>query len=453
MLRRQFLVSLAAATTARPQTGRPPNILLLIFDKCRADALGCYGRTTARTTNLDQLAASGVRFDHAYTPQALCGPARASMLTGLYPHAHGLRRNVYPTPAGRSNTNYLDPVPDPFRDSRFHLWNNFVYYLNNAGYATGCVGKWHLGPANPGFFDTFKAFNSLLRHWVGEPHHSAYRPDVETEDGIRFIEANAARPWFLQQSYYAPHEPLDPPTEWAARFDGTEHADYHATIANLDWNVGRIVETLRGRGLLDNTLILFTADHGRTWIDRPGSSEGIALSYEEVSRVPLILHYPARLPRGKAWNSGVSLASLAPTFLEAAGISLKQGLGGDDMTPTMHAGSLFDTLAAADRWDQPVILQNIPQRGIDGSYFDERAIRTARHKLILRKFDVRPEFRPGELYDLQSDPGESANLYASQPKLVAELATRLETWATETRDETAVELARHARRQAVKPAA
>ena len=444
MRRRHFLASLAVATTARPQAERLPNVLLLLFDKCRADALGCYGYSDAGTPNLDQLAASGIRFDHAYTPQALCGPARASMLTGLYPHAHGLRRNVYPAPAGRTNTNFPDPIVDPFREPRFRLWDNFVYHLNNAGYATGCIGKWHLGPANPGFFDTFKAFNSLLRHWVGEPHHSAYRPDIETDEGIRFIEANANRPWFLYQSYYAPHEPLDPPKQWASKFANKEHADYHATIANLDWNTGRILETLRRRNLLDNTLIIFTADHGRTWIDRPGSAEGIALSYEEVARVPLILRYPSRLPQGKVWRSGVNLAALAPTILDASGISLTQGLPGGDLTPTLHATSLFRTVTGSDTWDQPVILENIPQRAIDGSYFDERAIRTARHKLILRKYDLRPELRPGELYDLEADPQESANLYSKQPKLVADLANRLETWARQTRDDTALELAHYA---------
>ena len=81
-----------------PQAHRPPNVLLLLFDKCRTDFVGAYGGRDAQTPNLDQLASSGILFEHAYTPQALCGPARASMLTGLYPHAHGVRRNVYPAP-------------------------------------------------------------------------------------------------------------------------------------------------------------------------------------------------------------------------------------------------------------------------------------------------------------------------------------------------------------------
>lgn len=444
MRRRLFLSSLAAAPAVRPQTPRPPNVLLIIYDKCRADAIGTYGNTGALTPNLDQLAASGVRFDRAFTPQALCGPARASMLTGLAPHSHGLTHNVYPSPAGKTHTNFPDPIPDPFRGARFRLWDNIVYQLNNAGYATGCVGKWHLGPGNPGFFDTFKAFNSLLRHWVGQPHKSAYRPDVETDEGIRFIEANADRPWFLYQSYYAPHEPLDPPAEWAAKFAGKEHADYHATIANLDWNTGRILETLRRRNLLDNTLVIFTSDHGRTWLNRPGAAEGIALSYEEVARVPLIMRFPPRLPRPTVWRSGVDLTALAPTILDACNISIAQGVRDNNLTPVMHASSLFREMEQPDAWRRPIFLENVPQRAIDGSFFDERAIRTARHKLILRKFDAVPEFRPGELYDLDADPGEAKDLYSQQPQLVASLAAQMETWARATRDDIALELARYA---------
>lgn len=416
---------------------------MLVYDKCRADAIGCYTGAEDRTPNLNAFAVSGTRFDHAYTPQALCAPARASMLTGLYPHAHGVTRNVYPGPASNSHTNFPTPVIDPFRDPKFRLWDNVVFHLSNAGYATGCVGKWHLGPTNPGFFDTFKGFNSLLRHWIGEPHRSLYRPDVETDEGIRFIEHNADRPWFLYQSYYAPHEPLDPPKEWASKFKDAPDSDYHATIANLDWNAGRIFDALRRRNLLDNTLVVFTSDHGRTSSNRPGKVEqGIALSYEEVARVPLIMRYPARLPQPKIWRSGVNLAALAPTILDAANVSLTRGLPGQDQTPGLHATSLFRTLSGADTWTEPIIIENIPQGTIDGSYFQERAIRTARHKLILRKYDMSPEFRNGELYDLEADPGESMNIYAKEPRLVATLAGQLESWSRQTQDNIGVELAR-----------
>ncbi|MBL8216950.1 MAG: sulfatase-like hydrolase/transferase [Bryobacterales bacterium] len=437
----------AAACQAQQQSagGDPPNVLLIIFDKCRTDAIGTYARRDDLTPRLDRMAAQGVTFVNAFTPQALCGPARASILTGKYPHAHGLRRNVYPAAAGKLNTNYQDPIPDPFRDPRFNLWDNFVFFLSNAGYATGAIGKWHLGPGNPGFFDTFHSFNSLLRHWIGEPHQSRYRPDVQTDDAIRFMEQHRGRPWFLQQSFYAPHEPLDPPKQWMAKFAGREHADYHATVANLDWNVGRMLDSLEKTGQLENTLVIFTADHGRTWIDRPGSAESIALSYEEVAKVPLILRYPKALGQGKRWNAGVTTADIMPTVLEACGVTLAQGAHGTGLTPVIQSRSLISEVKGGqDRWTRPIIIENIPQKGIDGSYYDERAVRTERYKLILRKFEVRPELRAGELYDLQADPGEAKNLWSAEKARARELVGILEKWGVDTNDALALELTRGA---------
>jgi len=447
MQRRQFLTSLPAAALAQPQSAsRPPNILLILFDKCRTDAIGAYREREVHTPHLDALATDGVLFRHAYTPQALCGPARASILTGKYPHAHGLRRNVYFFRPGAINTNYQDLIPDPFRDPRFRLWENFVYYLNNAGYTNGSIGKWHLGPGNPGLFDFFKSFNSNLRHWIGEPHKSRYRPDVHADDAIHFIEQTGSRPWFLHLSFYAPHEPLDPPKEWLAKHAGRDHADYYATVSNLDWNVGRVLDTLRRRNLLDDTLVIFTADHGRPWVPRPGSAEGIAIAYEDTIRVPLFLRYPRMLPRGKTWNSGVITADLMPTILEAANITLVQGLV-NELTPTLHARSLITEVRKGDdRWTRPIVVQNIPQAGIHESYYDERVLRTERHKLILRKFDVRPDLRPGELYDLQTDPGETTNLYQKRMELVRELAGQLQQWGVTHQDELSVELGRWAAR-------
>src|SRR5207253_51189 len=139
----------------------------------------------------------GVRFNNCYTPQALCGPARASIITGAYPHVHGVRKNVYPMdPPQQRHSTFSDPIPDPFADSRFRLWNNFPYLLNAGGYETAQIGKWHLGPRNPGFFDTWKGYNSLLPHWIGTPHASAYRPDVQTAQGLEFIDKNAGHRFF-----------------------------------------------------------------------------------------------------------------------------------------------------------------------------------------------------------------------------------------------------------------
>jgi arylsulfatase A-like enzyme len=439
MRRRDFLATTAAAALA--QTEPAPNIVFLIFDKCRTDALGAYGRKDVHTPNLDWIASTGVRFANCFTPQALCGPARASILTGLYPHAHGLRRNVYPFRAGALNSNYPDPIVDPFRDSRFRLWENFPFYLHNAGYETAHIGKWHLGPGNPGFFDTWKSFNSTLTHWIGEPHQSDYRPDVHTTQGIDFLERNASRRFFLYLSYYAPHEPDDPPKQFLEHYRGknVEHEAYYASVSNLDWNVGRLLDTLRKRNLLDRTLLIVTTEHGRTWRDRPGTSEGLCIPYEEVSRIPLLMRCPGLLPAGAVWQSGVSLVDLMPTILEAARV-----------IPTIRGGAIHgrsllpDLRAKRDLWRGPILMQNIPQLGIDGSYYDERTIRTERWKLILRKFDVRPEVRPGELYDLQADPEENRNLYGSNRAAVRELAGALRQWGEEHQDHLSLELGRWA---------
>jgi arylsulfatase A-like enzyme len=340
------------------------------------------------------------------------------------------------------NSNYQGSIPDPFRDGRFQLWYNFVEYLNAGGYATGQIGKWHLGPANPGFFDYWKGFNSMLRHWIGEPYQSRYRPDVHTEQGMSFVEQHKNEPWLLYQSYYTPHEPADPPKRFADLYKGRANAGYYGNVANLDWNVGRLLGTLEKTRQLDNTLIIVTTEHGRVWDQRPGAAEGMCIAYEEASRIPLLLRYPKLLGSGKVWKSGVSLVDLMPTILDATGVNPALGAHPAPGPPRIHGRSLVNLVRnGEDKWDRPVVMQNIPQRGIDGSYYDERAIRDERYKLILRKFQLRPEFRPGELYDLQSDPKEQRNLWEQQPAMVKRMAGKLREWGARYRDELSLELA------------
>jgi arylsulfatase A-like enzyme len=443
MNRRTFIQNLTGVAGVSPlaaqqesRASKPPNILFILFDKCRTDAFGAYGEKDVHTPNIDFLAETGVRFNHCYTPQALCGPARASIITGAFPHAHGLRKNPYPKAPSPNNCNYQESIPDPFRDTRFKLWPNFPYLLNNAGYATAHIGKWHLGPANPGFYDYWKSFNSGLQHWIGEPYESEYRPDVHTSQGIRFIERHADEPFFLYQSYYAPHERHDPPKEFLTHYEGDEHAGYYGSVSNLDWNVGRLLDALRDNNILDETLIIVTTEHGMTRIARAGTTVGMCIPYDEAARIPLIIRYPKLLPEGKVWQSGVSLVDLMPTILEAAGVSIQ--------SEEMHHGHSLISEIREDRddWKRPVIIQNIPQAAIEGSFYEERTIREERFKLVLRKFINKPYLRPGELYDMKADPGEAKNLY-EVPRFrstIQELAQHMKSWGEETDDELAVEL-------------
>jgi len=320
------------------------------------------------------------------------------------------------------------------------LWDNFPFLLANGGYETGHIGKWHMGIANPGFFNTWKSFNSGLPPWVGEPHKSGYRADVQTSEGVEFIERNASRQFFLYMSYYPPHEPCDPPKEYLEFYQGRNDAStrYYGAVANLDWNVGRLVATLEKHHLLERTLIILTTEHGRAWGPRPGTAagHGYDIAYDEAARIPLILRYPPLLPKGLVWRSGVSLVDLMPTVLEIAKVTPPRRLHGRSLLGAIREGR--------DQWDRAIVIENFSQSPIEGSHCAERAIRTQRWKLILRKFETRPQLRVDELYDLPADPEETRNVCASaeHPATVKELAATLRKWGEETGDPLAVELGR-----------
>ena len=452
---------LAGVLTARTQDSplhpiydngqqRPPNIVLILFDWARRDALGAYSEKNVSTPNIDRLAAQGVRFDNAYTPATLCSPARASIITGLYPHVHRVRKTMYePGITGNMPTMYHDPIADPFADERFNLAINFPKYLTNSGYAMAHIGKWHLGTGNPGFFDLFKSYNSLMPHWVGTPDESAYREDIQTNEGIRFIQGNADRPFFLYQSYYTPHAPFQPPRQYAELYKDREidHKNYYASVTSLDHNVGRIVRTLEEQGLLDNTLIILTTDHAGSFRERPGSYRGMGIAYDEAARIPMILHWPAGLPQGVIWKSGVSLVDIAPTILSAADINTKSRIleiiTGREGSPFHGRDLITEVTSGADDWPTPVFMQNVPEAAIDNSWYDERAMRSEKWKLILRDFTADPRARSNALFDMVNDPGETANLYylaEHREQLRQQLGLMLEQ-ATNLRDELAVKLA------------
>jgi arylsulfatase A-like enzyme len=149
------------------------------------------------------------------------------------------------------------------------------------------------------------------------------------------------------------------------------------------------------------------------------------------------------LRAGSVWRSGASSVDLMPTILDAAGIKPVMGAYGNEFRPLIHGRSL---LAAAeqglDEWDRPIMIQNLPQRAIDGAFYEERALRTGQHKIILRKFGSRPAFRPGELYDMRADPAEANNLYnaSGQRGVVQRMAGLVKSWGEQHDDKLSVEL-------------
>lgn len=433
------------------ESTNPPNIVFILLDWARRDAIGAYSDKDVSTPNIDRLANEGVRFENAYTPATLCSPARASIITGTYPHAHGVRKTMYPPGInGGLPTMYLEPIANPFDRSQFNLAINFPKYITNSGFATAHIGKWHLGTGNPGFFDVFKSYNSLMPHWVGVPNESAYREDIQTNEGIRFIQQNADRPFFLYQSYYTPHGPYQPPQQYLDLYEGRDidHKSYYAAVSSVDANIGRIVKALEEQDLLHNTLIIISTDHGGSFRPRPGSYRGMGMAFDEAARIPMIMHWPKGLPRNIVWHSGVSLVDIAPTILSATRISTKSRvmeiITGREGSPFHGRDLIAEVNTATDNWPQPIFMQNLPEAAIDNSWFDERAMRTKRWKLVLRSFDADPRVRNNAFFDILNDPDETHNLYNDR-KYREELLEQLDVMlnnAEDLRDHLGMTLAR-----------
>ena len=252
-----------------------------------------------------------------------------------------------------------------------------------------------------------------------------------------------ADPSFCTSLIYAPHEPLDPPKKFLEGRSGQDHAAYHGAVGNLDWNIGRLINSLRRTGVLERTLVILSADHGRTWLDRPGTDDGMSIAYDDASRIPLIMRVPRLIPKPVVWNAGVSLLDIAPTILDATHISLPRPPGAGPARLPHGVSLLAELKTGKDGWSRPIVMQNLSQKPIQGSQFEDRAIRFGDWKLILRKFEIEPHAPVDELYDLRSDPGETRNLLqteAGRPH-AGELAALLRAHGASTGDTLATDLA------------
>jgi len=415
-------LGLCASCSESPTQSGPrgrPNVLLVTLDTTRADRLSCYGYEKKTTPNLDALAADAIRFDFAIAQSAVTPVSHASILTGRNPYSHGLR--VIFAAEG-----YRLPRDVP----------TLATILGDAGWKTGAVlssftvsrffgldrgfAHWDDGVSAEGSGFQKRAEGA----WDWNLAENQRRSDATTDLAIAWLrETNA--PWCLWVHYWDPHDAvLTPPAEFlrtrmpTAASSPAEQllALYDAEVEYMDAQFGRLMAHLTETGQLDNTIVVVVADHGEGLGDHDWWHHRIL--YQEQIHLPLIVRLPAG-PRGVAQRELVRSIDVLPTILEAAGLAAPQGVEGRSLTEVLRADAAPRT-AYADQLNlfdlNAAMLKRRPLDDLLHVAMDRR------WKLIYRP--RRPEL--SELYDLEADPRERENLYASRPEEAQRLLALLD---------------------------
>jgi choline-sulfatase len=363
---------------------RRPNLIVVMSDQQRMDSLACYGNRFTVTPGTDAMAAAGLCFDAATTPWPVCTPARGTLWTGVYPTTHGLIDNLY----GVDNA---FATHSAVRETVFDR-------LKAAGYTTAHFGKWHLGEAQPPFFDHWEeSFNSRLGHWVDGRQDGIYRPDRATDAAIRYLgaQAGAAQPFAMVLSFYPPHDPYTAPRRFydPYRGRGVPFAGYYAAVTALDADLARLRAALHETGQADNTVLLYLSDHGDTFGYRD-EGEHKFVCHDESIRIPLLAEGPGIAP-GTRCAAPVALQDIAPTLLDLAGVAPPGHMQGRSLVPLLHGQGV------PRGWRAGAYVQTITHV----SKLHQRAWRDARWKLIVSDNGAH------ELYDLAADPEEELNIF------------------------------------------
>ncbi len=460
-------------------TQTQPNILFLFADQHRFDAVGCNGAPIVQTPALDAIAARGMRFTHAFTPTSLCSPARASLLTGLYAHNHGLLANM-----GNFNGVF---------DRQLLECTGYSQLLHRRGYDVHHVGKWHLPgarqPAHWGFRSfaddaTYHREKSKLGlqpdrarevqrlEWGGNApfcgraqllgKHMQEAWVADRTNALLAAQATRETPFLIFASFFGPHFPYSVPAPYDTLYDphavprwinfdetfdgkpliqqkemlrwNASHLtwpDWQRVIAHywgyctfIDDQIQRILSRLRSLGLADNTIVMYASDHG----DMVGShrlfNKGMYM-YDETYRIPLIVHWPGVTPAGAICDAFVSLVDLMPTLLEMGHAAVPDNLDGRSLLPWLRGDTPPD-------WSDDIYAEF---HGYEPALFSQRMVRTRSWKYV---------YNPGaedELYDVASDPGELRNLAADlgYRHVLRRMKDRLLVWLQRTRDDISAE--------------
>lgn len=363
------------------------NILLITLDTTRADHLGCYGYKEARTPNLDRLAREGIRFARAYCPAPLTLPSHTTILTGLEPFQHLVRNNGHYLPANIKTVTEI---------------------LKDRGYRTAAFVSSFSVDSRFGLDRGFEVYDDTFQADMPFKTMNAERRAGDTFSRFaRWLENNYRDRFFCWVHYYDPHLPYNPPAPYDREFSDRP---YDGEIAYMDVYVGRILQALEERGLLDKTIIIVAGDHGEGLGSRVELGHGIFL-YEETVRVPLIFWGKKVFKRPAVIEERVRLSDLAPTILSWS--------RAEEETAKMLGRSLEKIFQGREKKDREAIIETFYPRENFG-WSELIGIISGRWKLIQ---SPRPE-----LFDLKSDPEERRNLFSTSQQQAAELRQKLESF-------------------------
>jgi len=424
-------LGLVGCSVSESSPANRPNILVIVADDLAPRMLGSEGNDVIRTPSIDTLAAAGTSFSRAYVPLPQCGPSRAALLFGRYPHELGVLSN-----------------PDAWSGED----SSIADVLGASGYRCGLVGKWHLGgdqDPRAGFNDFWRTIDRDHRSYVdpilwidGERHQQeGYLPELLTDQAIEFVDTRDERPFFLWLAYKTPHEPFTPPPDSAFAYDPAEipfpenlsddltskpaaqrdsvlHqryldvsrgdlrrvvSTYYAMISALDHSIGRLLDHLADSGLAEDTVVVFLSDNGFMAGEHSMITKGPAF-YEELVRTPLIIRWPGHAPAGVRRDALISTLDLFPTLAAIAGAAQPEGLAGEDVMPLVRG--------EIEALHQELFLEYAQRQGQATAML---GVVTDRHKFV-RYLESGEE----ELYDLVADPLELRTLVGtpeSRPEL------------------------------------
>lgn len=455
-LERAFAQGRAAANQPKAR----PNFVFVLTDDQRKGAMGNDGNPLVKTPHLDRLAREGMSFQNAYVSTPVCSPSRGSILTGQYPHTHGIVKN------------------SPY-DALSHRLITFPRLLHDVGYHTGHIGKWHMGQdatPRPGYdrwvclHGQGEYFDPPLNIDGVETPTKGYVTDIITDYAVEFLKSpHDDKPFLLYLGHKNVHGPYTPPPRFAKEFAGQKitrtpsavppgvpalpgdlegkpaikaglekaakgptKGDFSPTDESIrktlrsmmavDESMGRILQTLEEIGQLDNTVVVFFSDNGYFWGEHSLGEKRLA--YDESIGVPLLMRFPKMIQAGRTTGAFTLNIDFAPTFLELAGAPIPAHVQGRSLVPLLQGQTPRD-------WRQSFLTEFVPT----GSepYPAWQAVRTERWKYI-HYVGVKGQ---DELYDLQNDPHEIKNIIQEPgaqtdlKTLQAELKRLLETTSTQ----------------------